>query len=472
MAGLLGNPRAARIGLLAPQRASAGSMDWYRSILGGGPAAPMTADTYESGTYDAGDEQLLRSQMAREAASVAPPMAERAPAPAPMSAPRGAPARDRVSGWRVFDRVLGGQTVTQGLDAERARLEAEAQRPQLLARQARIQSYVDTLPPELQLAFAANPEELGKAFSTRAEGRVLDQGDVYLSGETPGYAAPFEVAPGSSVFNPLNPGAPISVAPQENKVAGGALVDPTGRVLYRGPQVNGVAAGSDAYITPEIVAGAGGGAPVIDRAARPETVNLAPGAEVVTLDANGNPVNRVSSQTARPMSDADQGAVAKAEANVARIDTAISRAQAIRQQLDSGELNLGPVTNFLGGIRNATGNSDANSLNYDSLRNWAGQARQAILETANGVQTEGDALRALELILSNPNDERVVRQALERYIEAQAPIRTVYQRDIARRSGGQGAENGIVTVNSPQEAQALPPGTQFRTPDGQLRVRQ
>lgn len=45
------------------------------------------------------------------------------------------PKRDRVSGWRVLDRVLGGETITGGLDAERARLEAEAMKPQRLAMQ-------------------------------------------------------------------------------------------------------------------------------------------------------------------------------------------------------------------------------------------------------------------------------------------------------------------------------------------------
>lgn len=47
------------------------------------------------------------------------------PAPRPVAPPQ----RERVSGWRVFDRVLGGQTVSEGLDAERARLTAEADAP-------------------------------------------------------------------------------------------------------------------------------------------------------------------------------------------------------------------------------------------------------------------------------------------------------------------------------------------------------
>lgn len=44
-------------------------------------------------------------------------------------APQQPGQRERVSGWRVLDRVLGGETITGGLDAERARLQAEADRP-------------------------------------------------------------------------------------------------------------------------------------------------------------------------------------------------------------------------------------------------------------------------------------------------------------------------------------------------------
>ena len=58
------------------------------------------------------------------------------------AAPAQAPQRARVSGWRLLDRVLGGETVSEGLDAERARLQAEAERPQMMARQAEVLSAI------------------------------------------------------------------------------------------------------------------------------------------------------------------------------------------------------------------------------------------------------------------------------------------------------------------------------------------
>lgn len=471
MAGLLGNPGAGRLGLLG-QRPAPGSSDWYQGLLGA-HAAPMSEQTYERGAYDAGDEQLLRSQQARGHEGLGGGLLAPVPTPAATFAP--APRRGRVNPLRVASRfILGGEDPFQASDAERARLEAEAQRPQLLARQSRIQSYVDTLPPELQLAFAANPEKLGEAMASRAEGRVLDQGDVYLSGETPGYAAPFEAAPGSSVFDPRHPDAPVATAPQENKVAGGALVDPSGRVLYRGPQVEGVAATADAYVTPEIAQGAGGGAPAIARLARPDAVNLAPGGEVVQLGPDGTVTGRVASTSQRPMSDADQAAVARAENALAQNRVARGRATQFRQQISAGDLNLGPVTNFVGGLRNAAGRSNPNSLNLDALLNWAKEARDSILMANTGVQTDGDAVRALERIISTPNDERVVSAALQRFEESQAATAEVFERDIARRQGGaQSAPAGgqVVTVSTPAQALALQPGTHYRTPDGQEFIR-
>lgn len=345
-----------------------------------------------------------------------------------------APRRERVSGWRVFDRVLGGQTVTEGLDAERTRLEAERMRPQLEAETARIAALVRAMPADAQIAYALNPEKFGEALSSRSEGRVLDQGDVYMSGETPGYAAPFEAAPGSSVFDPRNPSAPIAVAAQENKVAGGALVSPDGRVLYRGPAVEGVAGTADAFYTPEIAQGAGGGAPRVVREARPDSVTVAPGGEVISLNPDGSVASRVGSTQARPMSDADQSAVARAENTLAQNRVARGRAAQFRRQLARGELNLGPMTNGISGLRNMTGRSDANSLNYDALMNWAKEARDAILAANTGVQTDGDAVRALERIISTPNDERVVSAALQRFEESQAATAQVFERDIQRRS--------------------------------------
>ena len=367
------------------------------------------------------------------------------------------PQRDRVSGWRVLDRVLGGQTVSEGLDAERERLREERFRPQSDARRARVEDYVDRLTPDAQLAYMTARDKLGEAFASRQEGRVLDQGDIYMEGNRPAFGAPFDAAPGASVFDPLRPGAPLAVAQQENKVAGGALVAPDGRVLYRGPEVEGVAATADAFVTPEIQRGVGGGAPSIARASRPDTVTVAPGGEIVQFNPDGTVMARVASSQQRPMSDADQSAVARADNQITSLDTSLQRAAAIEQQIARGELSLGLVENAGAGFLNLTGNSNQNSLNYDALLAWAKEARNAILQANTGVQTDQDAIRELDTILSSTRDERIVTAALRRFQQARRATRGALQRDIDRRSGAQGgqASGGGSGGNAPQGGPAV-----------------
>lgn len=89
-----------------------------------------------------------------------------------------APQRARVNPLRVFDRVLGGQTVSEGLDAERARLAAEANAPVMADQRQRLNDMVAQLPDYLQVAFASNPEEVGKALASNAEGYSLSAGGL------------------------------------------------------------------------------------------------------------------------------------------------------------------------------------------------------------------------------------------------------------------------------------------------------
>lgn len=110
----------------------------------------------------------------------APVMADAADEAMFARAPNGlmAPQRARVNPLRVFDRVLGGQTISGGLDAERARLSAEANAPAMAEQQQRLRDMVAQLSPELQIAFATNPEETGKALASNGEGYTLGAGGL------------------------------------------------------------------------------------------------------------------------------------------------------------------------------------------------------------------------------------------------------------------------------------------------------
>lgn len=155
-------------------------------------------------------------------------------------------------------------------------------------------------------------------------------------------------------------------------------------------------------------------------------------------------------------------------------------------QLDRGELNLGPVSNVGAQVRNFVGASDDGSRNFASFRAAMEKMRNDSLRLNKGVQTEGDAQRAWNELLANISDEGVVVQRL-------AEIKALNEQAIALRSDlvNQAREDsgfapldterfrakplpqgGVREVKTPAEARALPPGTRFRTPDGQIRVRQ
>lgn len=96
-------------------------------------------------------------------------------------------------------------------------------------------------------------------------------------------------------------------------------------------------------------------------------------------------------------------------------------------QLDSGELNLGPLSNVGASIRNFAGKSDVGSRNYTSFRAALEKMRNDSLRLNKGVQTEGDAQRAWNELLANVNDEGVVVQRL-------AEIKALNEQAIALRS--------------------------------------
>jgi hypothetical protein len=95
--------------------------------------------------------------------------------------------------------------------------------------------------------------------------------------------------------------------------------------------------------------------------------------------------------------------------------------RSIEKQIGSGALNLGPVDNLLSAGRNRIGLSNEQSRNYESFKAKLENMRNAVLLLNKGVQTEGDAQRAMNELMSNLNDPGVVQQRL-------AEIRKINQR--------------------------------------------
>jgi hypothetical protein len=173
----------------------------------------------------------------------------------------------------------------------------------------------------------------------------------------------------------------------------------------------------------------------------PDIQNVAAGGEALVFN-DGVLSGRVASTQARPLSDADQTAIARADNQIVSLDTSLARAAAIEGQIARNELNLGVLENTGSGLRNLAGMSNQNSLNYDALLAWAKEARNAILQANTGVQTDQDAIRELDTILSSTRDERIVTAALRRFQEARSATRAALQRDIQRRQGGAAPVSG------------------------------
>ncbi|MFD1121827.1 hypothetical protein ACFQ2T_04880 [Methylophilus flavus] len=85
---------------------------------------------------------------------------------------------------------------------------------------------------------------------------------------------------------------------------------------------------------------------------------------------------------------------------------------AIKAQIENGTLKLGTFTNFLSGAKNYLGQSDESSQAYSTLQAMLEKARNASLQLNKGVQTDGDAQRAWNELITNLNDPEVVKKRL------------------------------------------------------------
>jgi len=117
-------------------------------------------------------------------------------------------------------------------------------------------------------------------------------------------------------------------------------------------------------------------------------------------------------QLSKPLAAPVQKAEDKDLEAIAAASTMNDQLSKIGEQITSGKLNLGPVNNKLAAARNAMGMSTEESRNYGSLNSTLEQLRNASLRLNAGVQTDGDAQRAWNELITNINDPALVQQRL------------------------------------------------------------
>lgn len=114
-----------------------------------------------------------------------------------------------------------------------------------------------------------------------------------------------------------------------------------------------------------------------------------------------------------------------AVAGASGIDADLS---AVEEQLKSGALKLGPLSNVVGKARNMAGVSNEQSRNLQTFQSTLERLRNESLRLNKGVQTDGDSQRAWNELLTNINDPGVVAQRLDeirRLNQRAAQLRTL-----------------------------------------------
>lgn len=83
-------------------------------------------------------------------------------------------------------------------------------------------------------------------------------------------------------------------------------------------------------------------------------------------------------------------------------------------QVEQGQLELSPVNNFINSARNWAGMSSDESVNFANMKTGLEKLRNDTLRLNKGVQTEGDAERAMNEVLQSVNDPKVFKAAMQK----------------------------------------------------------
>lgn len=131
--------------------------------------------------------------------------------------------------------------------------------------------------------------------------------------------------------------------------------------------------------------------------------------QVIGQDEMGNPIYGAQAKPMPPAALKLQQEELDAIGGASSISADMGAA---RKMIEEGKLQLGPWQNLVSKGQNFAGMSDENSRNFASFNATLEKARNDSLRLNKGVQTEGDAVRAWNELLSNINDPALVKQRL------------------------------------------------------------
>lgn len=158
---------------------------------------------------------------------------------------------------------------------------------------------------------------------------------------------------------------------------------------------------------------------------------------------------------------------------------------AVQDQMAAGKLQFSPVSNAMNTGRNFVGMSTEQSRNFASFKTRMENMRNAVLLLNKGVQTEGDAQRAMGEVMANLNDQGVVAQRLTEIRALNRRAVELRKQNVAliRANFGQpeldmrtfDTQPAAANLSDPKRVandadyNALPPGATYIAPDGSTR---
>lgn len=413
----------------------------------------LMKQSQQAAQFDAGDAYFT-NPAGRPAGNGVPVLENGAVGYVPPT-PSAAPAqRERVSFGRVLDRVLGGQTVTEGLDAERARLQAQADAPAAAAESARLAAILRTLPEPLQVAFAANKGEAGKAVASNYEGYTLGAGG--MRGGMNGFvaSAPTYSTVNDSIYaNDRGVSTRTATAdPGYDDITQRAKAESDAQLALMGIDVSQQNADTSRI-----------------SALRPQIANTGQGGITTLINADSTIGQQIQGTPQRPP------AAIETEGRISALKTDVTPTLGrMRSLLESGDVITGyAADNRLDAARAlaALGNDKAKKevAATEEYRNTAARLRVGMAKSLGANPSNADLAILEQVTGGNINQNRESLLATIGQGE-QMTARQMQAAEQQLQQYGGGAQTGSVArPTSAAEYQALPSGTLFMAPDGSTR---
>lgn len=155
------------------------------------------------------------------------------------------------------------------------------------------------------------------------------------------------------------------------------------------------------------------------------------------------------------------------QAEIDRINAASNinkELEGIRQRIEGGSLDLGPAANLGSRALNAIGMSTESSRNFASMQSTLEKIRNESLRLNAGVQTEGDAQRAWNELVTNINDPELVKQRLTEISQINQRAMDQRMANVDAIRANFGADPYEFQQQTPQTGAGQPPNFRAGTP--------